>query len=262
MVKIENVTKAKLDKGEMAIGVGLRQSRTADTAKVFKQAGFDWLFVDLEHSALSLDEACSMSVAAQDAGITPIARVPGFEHHHAARLLDCGAQGIVFPHVDDPETAKRLASYCVYPPAGKRSMTGTVPQTGFASLPAAEAAPAINDATLVIMMIESPEAVENAEAIAAIDGVTGLLIGTNDFCMEMGIPGQYDAPQVVAAYERVIAACRKHGKHAGMGGVYNPEQAARYIDMGMRMVLAGSDLAFMMAAGRQASSAMRGALKV
>ena len=108
--------------------------------------------------------------------------------------------------------------------------------------------------------METPKAISNADAIAAIDGVDALLIGTNDLCMEMGIPGQLDDPKVVEAYETVVGACKKHRKHAGMGGVYSPALMERYIGMGVRLVLGGSDLALMMAAGRERVQALRAAL--
>ncbi len=256
MPEIENVTMARLKQGELAIGVGLRQARTVDIAKAMKLAGFHWLFIDLEHNSMDLDMACQISVAAQDAGITPIVRVAGFEQHLAARALDGGAQGIVFPHVDDAETAARLASYCKYPPAGKRSMTGALPQLGFQSLAPHETVAAVNGATMVVMMIESPQAVANAEAIAATEGVDALLIGTNDLCLEMGIAGQYTHADVDAAYRTVVAACDKHGKIPAMGGVYDPAVAKQYLDLGIRMVLAGSDFSFLMAGAKQAAAGM------
>ena len=108
MPELKNLTKEKLAKGELALGVGLRQARSVDIGKAMKTAGFDWLFIDMQHNAMDIDIATQIAVAGQDAGITPIVRVPGFEHHLAARALDGGAQGIVFPHVDDAETAARL----------------------------------------------------------------------------------------------------------------------------------------------------------
>ena len=136
MPDLKNLTKEKLMRGELALGVGLRQARTVDIGKAMKTAGFDWLFIDMEHNTMGIDIATQIAVAGQDAGITPIVRVPGFEHHLAARALDGGAQGIVFPHVDDAETAARLVSYCRYPPHGKRSMTGALPQIDFKTLSA------------------------------------------------------------------------------------------------------------------------------
>lgn len=251
MIKIQNHAKDKLQAGGLSLGVGLRQARTVDIGKAMKTAGYDWLFIDMEHNSMDLDIAVQISVAAQDAGITPIVRVPGFEHYHATRALDGGAQGIIVPHVDDAETARTLVSHCFYPPMGHRSMTGALPQLDFQAHPLGEMAEAVNAATLLVVMVETPTAVENADEIAAVPGIDGILIGTNDLCMEMGIPGQFGHERVEDAYRKVIAACRKHGKHAGMGGVYDPATMKKYVDMGARFILSGSDFAFMMAGARQ-----------
>ncbi len=222
MVEIRNVLKEKLDAGGLALGVGLRGARSVEIGKAMKTAGFDWLFIDMEHTAIGIDHASDISVAAQDAGITPIVRVPGFEHHHATRVLDGGAQGIVVPHVDDAETARRMVRNVRYPPLGKRSLYGALPQVDFEAHPVGELLEALNRATFLVLMIESAEGAEAADEIAAVEGVDALLIGTSDLTAELGIPGQLEHPRVVEVYEKVLAACKKHGKHAGMGGVYNP----------------------------------------
>lgn len=257
MIKIANRAKERLDAGELSLGVGLRQARTVDIGKAMLTAGFDWLFIDMEHNTMSLDDACNISVAAQAEGIAPIVRVPGTEHHHATRALDGGAQGIIVPHVDDVETAKQMVSNVRYPPLGHRSLYGALPQAGFQPHPMPDLMAGLNASTFLVLMIESPEGVAAADDIAALDGVDALLIGTADLTAEMGIPGQVTHPDVVAAYETVIAACKKHGKHPGMGGVYAPEAMKQYIDMGMRLILAGSDFAYMMAGARAQSSAVR-----
>ena len=258
MLQVKNHAKEMLEQGELSLGVGIRNARTSDIGKAMKTAGFDWLFIDMEHNTMDIDTACQIAVAAQDAGITPIVRVPGFEHHHATRALDGGAQGIVVPHVDDAETAAQMVSNCRYPPVGKRSMTGSLPQLAFESHPFDQIAEGVNAATLLILMLETPTAIANADAIAAVPGVDALLIGTNDLCMEMGIPGQFDHPDVAAAYETMVAACKKHGKHPGMGGVYNPELMKKYIGIGARLILSGSDMAFMMSGAKAQASAVRG----
>ena len=257
MVTIENRAKAKLQAGEIVLGVGLRNARTVDIAKAMKTAGFDWLFIDLEHSTMDADMAAQISVAAQDAGITPVVRVPGLAHHHATRVLDGGAQGIVVPHVDDAETAARMVQNVRYPPVGHRSITGALPQLDFASHPSGEVAAAVNEATLLVLMLESPGAIDRVDEIAAVPGYDALLIGTNDLTMEMGIPGQVDHPDVVDAYRRVIAACKAHGKHPGMGGVYTPPLMHRYLDLGMKLILAGGDHSFLMAGARAQVAALR-----
>ena len=254
---MKNIAKEKILKNELCLGVGLRQTRTADIGKIMSTCGYDWLFIDMEHNSMDIDMASQISVAAQDAGITPIVRVPDFAHHHATRVLDCGAMGIVFPHVDDVATAKRLVSNCLYPPKGHRSMTGVLPQLDFKQKPIAEVAKLINDNMLIVIMLESPEAISNVDSIAAVEGVDVILIGTNDLCMEMGIPGDYNNTKVKEAYSKVIEACKRYGKTPGMGGVYNEELMSEYIGMGMKFILSGSDLSFMMQSASQRSNKLR-----
>jgi 2-keto-3-deoxy-L-rhamnonate aldolase RhmA len=254
---MKNIAKEKILKNELCLGVGLRQTRTADIGKIMSTCGYDWLFIDMEHNSMDIDIASQISVAAQDAGITPIVRVPDFAHHHATRVLDCGAMGIVFPHVDDATTAQKLVSNCLYPPNGHRSMTGVLPQLDFKQKPIAEVAKLINDSMLIVIMLESPEAISNVDSIAAVEGVDVILIGTNDLCMEMGIPGDYNNSKVKEAYRKVIEACKKHGKTPGMGGVYNEELMSEYIGMGMKFILSGSDLSFMMQSASQRSNKLR-----
>jgi 4-hydroxy-2-oxoheptanedioate aldolase len=110
---------------------------------------------------------------------------------------------------------------------------------------------------LVIPLIETPTAIANAEAIAAVPGIDALLIGTNDLAAEIGIPGEFGHAKIADAYERVISACRKHGKWPGMGGVDAEELMQKYIGMGMRLVLTGSDGGFMMAGAAQRAALVR-----
>ena len=121
-----------------------------------------------------------------------------------------------------------------------------------------EASNVVNAQTLVIVMVETPQAIANVEAIAAVPGIDSVLIGTNDLCAEMGIPGQFGHADVEAAYVKVIAACKQHGVHPGMGGVYDPKLMEKYIALGMRFILSGSDLSFIMAGGRERAGFLKG----
>jgi len=253
-----NHTKRELAAGKLALGLGVRQARTVDIAAIGKTCGFEWLFIDMEHSSLDVDTAAQIASAALPLGITPIVRVPGKEHHHASRLLDNGAQGIVVPHVDTVEEAQRAVAYCKYPPIGTRSVAGAQPQFAFQNAPLGEATQIVNDETLVVVMLETPQAIANADSIAAVAGVDVVLIGTNDLCAEMGIPAQFANSKVEDAYRTVIAACRKHGVHPGMGGVYEPKLMEKYIKLGMRFILSGSDFSFIMAGGRERTSFLHG----
>ncbi|MCJ0763413.1 HpcH/HpaI aldolase family protein [Variovorax terrae] len=252
-----NRTKARLQEGGLALGMGLRQARTVDIATIAGTSGFDWLFIDMEHNSMSIDTACQIAMAAVATGVTPLVRVPGHQHYHCARALDNGALGVVVPHVDTAEEARAIVDACRYPPMGHRSIAGNMPGLGFASLPVGEATQRMNDETLVVVMLETPKAIENADEIAAVEGIDVLLVGTNDLCAEMGIHGDFANPRVPEAYRKVLAACARHGKHPGMGGVYDPKLMAEYIGLGMRFILSGNDLAFLMAGARERSSMLR-----
>ena len=258
MPDIINHARQRIEAGDLAIGVGLRQARTVDIGPIMKSCGYDWLFIDLEHNTMTLDTAAQISVAAEAAGITPVVRVHALALHDATRVLDGGALGVVVPHVDTPERAAEVVAWCKYPPVGKRSITGALPQLGFRSLPIPEATEAINAATLVVVMLETPLAVANAAAIAAVPGVDALLVGTNDLTIEMGIGGQVGHPRVAEAYETVLAACSSHGVYPGLGGVYQRDLMERYVGMGFRLILAGNDLPFMVSAAKEQSAFLRG----
>jgi 4-hydroxy-2-oxoheptanedioate aldolase len=257
MAAVRNSARERLASGGLSLGVGIRVVRSVEIAKAMRSVGLDWLFIDLEHGALSIETAAQLCVAALDAGIAPIVRIPNGEFSLATRLLDNGALGIVVPHVESAEEARRVVDKLRYPPLGHRAVFSSVPQLDFKPMDAADMA-ALNAANLIAVMLETSGAIANADGIAAVPGIDVLLIGTNDLCMELRIPGELGHPQVADAYERMIAACRAHGKWPGMGGVYDEALMQRYIGMGARFVLAGGDLGFLMSAAAKRTEFLRG----
>ncbi|MEZ5844670.1 MAG: aldolase/citrate lyase family protein [Hyphomicrobiaceae bacterium] len=258
MTLIPNSTKRKLAAGGLALGFGVHHLRTSAAALLAKASGHDWLFIDLEHGALSVHEATQIALAALPTGVTPIVRTTLDGLDEAARCLDNGAQGVMVAHVDDSAVAARVARAFRYPPLGKRSWGGPAAPYGFRPPAAAEAQRAINAEVMVIAMIESVEAVASARAIAATEGIDALLIGTSDLSAEMGIPGEIAHPRVVEAYRVVGEACRASGKVLGMGGVYDVETAGRYIEAGARFVLTGSDHSYLIAGAEARTRALAG----
>ncbi len=254
MAIIRNTTKVRLKAGRIALGFGVHHLRTVATPAIAAAAGHDWLFIDSEHGAFTVQETTQLCLAALPTGVTPIVRVCTGAIDEATRALDNGALGIVVPHVDTAAEAKRIAAAFHYPPMGRRSWGGPPALFGFRPPANAEAQAAINAEILTIVMIESPEAVANADSIAAVEGIDVLFIGTSDLTAEMGISGQTGHEQVIDAYRRVGDACRKHGKTLGMGGVYDEENAARYVGMGARFILSGSDHSYLLAGANQRSA--------
>ncbi len=134
-------------------------------------------------------------------------------------------------------------------PLGERSNVGGLPHLQFRSFPAAEAFAALNEATMVMVQFESAATLAKADEIVAVDGVDMVMVGVNDLLCDWGLPEQYEHPKVREAYETAIAACRRHGKHVGVGGLSSrPKLVEDYVRMGARYVSTGTDLAFLMGA--------------
>src|SRR5262249_25385412 len=215
----ENLAKKKLAANELVLCMGVNQLRPPNIAMIAAACGFDTVYIDLEHNPTSLETAAGVCVAALGMGITPIARVTSHDPHDATRILDCGAQGVMVPHVQNAAEAEAIVAACRYAPRGHRSAFGSGPALGYAALRQAQVCRRLNEETLLIAMIETPQAVEQAAAIAAIDGIDALHIGASDLSTEMGIPGQYRHQRMRAAFETVAEAARAHGKAMGVGGV-------------------------------------------
>ncbi len=258
MAPLTNTARDRLERGELAVGLGLRHVRSGEIARMLRSCGYDWLFIDLEHSAMSIETAAQIAVAGLDAGIAPLVRVPADQFWLATRLLDAGALGIVMPHVNTPDEARAIVRHLRYPPIGHRSVAGALPQLDFRAPKWSELTATIDAAVLVVVMLETPQAIANADAIAAVPGIDVLLIGTGDLAAEHGVPDDLASPVLAAAYATVVDACRKHRKWPGMGGVYDEKLMERYIKLGMRMILAGGDVALLMGAATQRLSFVRG----
>ena len=248
----------KIRQGELTLGLGVHHLRGSAVPLLARAAGYDWLFIDAEHGAISTPEISQICMAALPMGVVPIVRICTAALDEGTRALDNGALGIVVPHVDTPEQARGLVDAFRFAPIGHRSTGGSNACFGYRPPPAAEAQKLLNAEILIIAMIETSQAVANAKAIAAIDGIDVLLIGSNDLSLEMGIPGQVGHERVRAAYAQVASACQQHNKVLGMGGVYDQDVASRYIGMGARMVLAANDHGLLLQAATQRAEFLRG----
>jgi 2-keto-3-deoxy-L-rhamnonate aldolase RhmA len=249
---IHNTVREKLARDEVVASMTVRLVRTVEIARIARTAGFDMIYIDLEHSPITLDATGQICQAALSAGITPMVRVPANTPDYIQRVLDGGALGIIAPDICSAEEARAVVRAVKFAPLGERGAGGALPHLEYRAFPAAEANAAVNDATMVIVQFESAEALEHADEIAAVEGVDMVLIGVNDMLASMGLAGQHEHPQVRAAYARAIAACRKHGKHVGVGGLSTrPKLAAEFIAMGARMVSTGTDIQFLLAAAAE-----------
>lgn len=246
---LRNHMKEKLARDEVVASMTVRLCRSIEIAHIAAAAGFDTLYVDLEHNTLSIDACCQICIAAQAVGVTPLVRVPANTADYVGRVLDGGAMGVIVPHVRSAAEAREVAGMVRFPPLGRRSAGGALSQYGYRSFPPAETEAAMNAATSLAVMVETAEALENVEAIAAVEGVDMLLVGSNDLCAELGIAGRFDDPRLEAAFARCIAAARQAGKHVGIGGLASRDDLMRrFVRMGARYVSTGTDLAFLLGA--------------
>ncbi len=245
---MRNPVKEKLARGELVASMTARLVSGVEIVRIAKSAGFDSLYVDLEHSSFSIQSTGQICIMALEAGLPAFVRVPANTPEYISRVLDGGALGVIAPGVRSAAEAKAVVAAAKYPPHGERGHSAGLPHLGFRALPASETMPALNEATMVIVQFESAAALGAMEEIVAVPGVDLVLIGTNDLTADLGIPGQYDHPKVREAYERTIAACRRHGKHAGVGGLGSrPDLVEQFVKAGARYVSTGTDLGFLVA---------------
>jgi len=255
---VRNVVKEKLARNEVVASMTIRLTRGVEIARLAKTAGFDMIYVDLEHSTMTIEVTGQICLAALSADIAPMVRVPANTPEYIQRVLDGGALGIVAPGIGSAAEARAVVKAAKFPPLGERGAGGALPHLEYRAFPAAEANAAVNDATMVIVQFESADALENADEIAAVEGVDMVLIGVNDMLASMGLAGQYEHPKVRDAYARTIAACRKYGKHVGVGGLSTrPKLVAEFIAMGARLVSTGTDIQFLLAAMTEKAKQVR-----
>ncbi len=236
---------AKMASGDLAVGMIVRLIRGVEVVAIAKTAGFDCLLLDQEHNSFSLETISQICIAANLAGITPLVRVVDASHSSITQALECGAMGIILPQIESAEAAAAAVQAAKFPPLGHRSLAPCLPQLYFRPTPATEAMQSINDMTMAVVMIESVSALEAVEEIAAVDGVNMLLVGANDMCNALGLPGDFDHPELRAAFKRVAQACKSNGVHFGVGGLGpRPDLVQEMTALGARYATAGADVTF------------------
>ena len=200
---------------EAKLGHFIVEFATPGIGHILKQAGCDFALFDLEHSGFGFETVKSAARYFEAAGLPAIVRVPSKEYHHIARACDMGAEGIMIPMVSTAAEAKAVVNCAKYYPDGRRGVALGVAHDAYGQGPVQEKLAAANERTTLFCQIETAEGAENADEIAAVDGIDCLWIGHFDLSVSLGIPGQFDHPKFLKAVERTIAATRKHKKALG-----------------------------------------------
>jgi 2-keto-3-deoxy-L-rhamnonate aldolase RhmA len=238
-----NPVRARLENGEPVVGITLSLP-SVEVAAQAAAIGFDFLWIEMEHSPITLETMRNMVLATRGLPGVPFARVPVNELWTAKRVLDSGVLGVIFPFTSTPELARQAANACKYPPLGRRGSGA-----GLATLrwPAPEGYYDFADRNvMVITVIEEARAVENIEEIAATPGIDVLFIGTSDLSFSLGLRGAQDHPKLQEAIARIAAAARAHGKFLGRP-VATAEDLQEHMKQGFRFFQAKTDLGFMTA---------------
>jgi 2-keto-3-deoxy-L-rhamnonate aldolase RhmA len=220
------------------------------------RSGLDWLVVDLEHGYTTESELYAHLTAIEASGAVALVRPQSGERLRIGRALDLGAAGIVIPRLDTIDQVREAVTFLRYPAGGQRGVAlltrgarlGTVTHAGVAAL---------NDDIVGIVQIESPSAVEAAEAIAATDGVDVLFVGPADLSHSLGVPGRFSEQRYQDALKRVVAACRANGKAAGIL-LYDHASFQPHLELGFTFVGIGADISFVNEGVKAALAAARG----
>ncbi|HEV7809260.1 MAG TPA: aldolase/citrate lyase family protein [Candidatus Limnocylindrales bacterium] len=242
--------------GETLFGIFLDLGSAA-SAELCGTLGYDWLLVDLEHGAGSeADLMGQFQAMAAAGGSTPLVRPQSGERIRIGRALDLGARGVMVPRLDSAAQALEAVSFLRYPPDGIRGVATRVRGAGLGVVSHGDVK-RLNDRVVGIIQIESAGGLRDADAIAAIDGVDVLFVGPADLSHSLGIPGQFQHPEYVGALDRVVAACRAHGKAAGIL-VYDTAVVPRHLELGFTFVGIGADAMFVIDGARRYLTAVRG----
>lgn len=229
---------------------------SAGSAELLGRSGLDWVLVDLEHGNTTESELLAHLYAIEASGSVALVRPQSAERLRIGRALDMGASGVIVPRLDTADQVRETMTYLRYPPTGQRGVAlltrgarlGTVNHAGVAAL---------NDDIVGVFQIESPSALAAADEFAAIDGVDVLFVGPADLSHSLGIPGQFSNPIYQDALRRVVAACRAHGKAAGIL-LYDPASFKPHLDLGYTFVGIGADVSFVNDGVKAALAAARG----
>jgi 2-keto-3-deoxy-L-rhamnonate aldolase RhmA len=243
--------RSRLRSGERLIAPLVTLSSPA-AVELLAEVGFDWLFIDAEHSPL---DTAQMQALMQAAGATPcVVRLSSSDEMHVKRALDIGAAGIIAPQVNSVEHAQRIVSYAKYAPAGRRGMG--IARAHRYGLRVREYLQEANDDTAVIVQAEHKDAVKEIQDIVRVAGVDGVLIGPYDLSASLGRPGAVDHADVRDAIARVRDACHDAGIPIGIFGL-TADAVAPYIDQGFTMIVTGVDTVLLANASSALLTAVR-----
>ena len=253
----KNTMKQALKEGKVVFGPMVSEIRSPGIALLFAQAGFDFFFIDMEHSCFTLETLSDMILAARAANIPTVVRPSSRKsHEYLSRPLDIGASGLLVPQIQSREDAENVVRWCRYHPIGERGMALSRQHTFFESGSTAETMRQLNDEVLIALQIEHRDAIENLSDILSVQGIDAAFVGPEDLAASLGRPGQTSHPDVEKAVLHVIEVCRDKGIIPGIhtGSV---EKARYWKEKGMKFIGYGTDIKLILQASKSAVKELR-----
>jgi 2-keto-3-deoxy-L-rhamnonate aldolase RhmA len=254
----QNICKQKLQAGRSVVGTFVIEIRQPAIMQLLANAGFDFVLIDNEHGAFSIETVADLSRTAVLLGLTPIVRIPDFTHPYINQTLDVGAQGLMVPQIRYADEVRQIMRWLRYPPQGDRGNALERGLTQFHSGSVPQAMEDVQNNTMLVIQVETLEAIESIDEIVSIPGVDAALIGPNDLSIALGVPGEVEHPRVQQAIQKTIHACLRAGVAPA---IHMPrlELATYWAGQGMRMISTGSEASFIMKAGQASVEAVRSA---
>ena len=252
-----NEVKEALKAGKLRLGLGFGQLRSVEIPKLLAAAGFHWAFIDTEHGNFDLETVNDVCRVANMAGLCPVVRVADLQYSLVSRALDCGAQGIIFPRMEDPKLLETALSWTKFPPAGVRGYGLMAPHTDYEPLGFNQVIEHVNANTLTVLQIESRRGVEAREEILSVPGIDAVMIGPADLSISMGVPGDFQHPVMVEAMEAIRDTCDRRGIAPGTQ-TRTVALARFWKERGMRFLGCGSEIGFLFEKARETAGAILG----
>lgn len=248
---MNNDLKVRLKKGEHVLGTMVNLFDNPEIAKIIKVCGFDYFIIDCEHGCFNYNAVANILAMAREVGICGMVRIPEVRREVILKYMEMGAGGLMLPNAESIEQAEKLVEYSKYYPLGNRGVSLLRPATGFEKVDnAASYMDKVNKETVLIVQVESPTAVENIDKLLAIEGIDAAFIGPNDLTQSMGILGQYEHVDYIAAVDHVIEMAKQTQKFSGIQTM-SASGLVPWISKGMTLNMWGSEVVIMMNAAKE-----------
>ncbi len=253
-----NPLRAALSEGKTVLGTMIAEIRQPAIMQLLSIAGFNFAIIDNEHGPFNIETIADLSRAGRSYGVTPIVRVPELTYAHLAQALDVGAQGIMLPRVYTVAQVKEALDIVKYPPQGSRGNALNRGHTNFQAAPVLDVMARANQENLVVIQIETKEALEQVDEIAAVPGVDVLFIGPNDLSISLGVAGPPTSETMVAAIEKVVAACQRNNIYCAIQ-LADVELSRHWAANGIPMISFNSETGLLINAGKAATEGIHAA---